>query len=110
MSDIPVGIAQEIKRSQICYYCKCSLVGQRVSMDHLVPRARGGDNSAGNIVGVCVPCNQAKGSMLIFQFKELLRDFGSQYAHQLKHFDWMLPDGRVRPGCQRPAALKGAAE
>lgn len=41
-----------------CCYCG---VGGRLSVDHLIPTSRGGQESADNIVWACGPCNSSKG-------------------------------------------------
>ena len=41
----------------ICYYCKQSFLPSELSLDHLVPLARGGRTQAGNVVPSCLPCN-----------------------------------------------------
>lgn len=40
-----------------CHYCNSD---GPLSSDHIVPRVHGGDDSAGNIVPACRPCNSAK--------------------------------------------------
>ena len=43
-----------------CQYCgEKKPVGQ-LTLDHILPRSRGGDNSPVNIVTACVPCNNRK--------------------------------------------------
>ena len=49
----------------ICHYCGNPLGGYRgETIDHLVPRSRGGTNDESNLVACCVWCNRAKGSHL----------------------------------------------
>ena len=45
-----------------CVYCALPFPGEALTLDHVQPRMRGGDNSAGNLVTACAPCNTAKGS------------------------------------------------
>ena len=42
-----------------CAYCGRS--DRSLTVDHVVAIALGGDNSVGNIVPACMPCNRAKG-------------------------------------------------
>lgn len=44
-----------------CQYCGKKHPTSELSLDHVVPRSRGGDNSWGNIVCACVRCNVKKG-------------------------------------------------
>ena len=61
--------ARELKRTSwwknqlhkgICHYCKKSFTADQLSMDHIVPLARGGKSTKGNIVVSCVQCNRKK--------------------------------------------------
>lgn len=46
--------------SHNCQYCGCS--GDSLTLDHVVPRSRGGGDSWENIVTACVRCNIKKGN------------------------------------------------
>lgn len=43
----------------MCQYCRET--GVRMTIDHVFPRALGGDNSWENTVAACFPCNNKKG-------------------------------------------------
>jgi len=43
-----------------CQYCGEKKVADELTLDHILPRSRGGDNSPVNIVTACVPCNNRK--------------------------------------------------
>jgi 5-methylcytosine-specific restriction endonuclease McrA len=45
-----------------CQYCGCALNYKNSSIDHVMPRSRGGSNSWDNIVSACKPCNRRKGN------------------------------------------------
>lgn len=44
----------------ICHYCSKKYMAKDLTMDHVVPLARGGESSKGNIVAACRECNQKK--------------------------------------------------
>jgi len=44
-----------------CQYCGERKAVNELTLDHILPRSRGGDNSPVNIVTACVPCNTRKG-------------------------------------------------
>ena len=44
---------------QQCQYCGCR---DRLTIDHVVPKSRGGRDVWENLVAACVPCNNRKGS------------------------------------------------
>ena len=49
-----------LKNKGICYYCGQQFLPDQLSMDHIVPLARGGKSTKGNIVPACVDCNRKK--------------------------------------------------
>lgn len=44
----------------VCHYCHRKFLRNQLTMDHLIPLARGGVSSKGNIVPACKECNQTK--------------------------------------------------
>ena len=42
-----------------CQYCGSS---DRITIDHVMPRSRGGKDTWANLVAACVPCNNRKGN------------------------------------------------
>jgi 5-methylcytosine-specific restriction endonuclease McrA len=55
-----------------CYYCRvvmCHEVpGLEPTVDHKIPRSRGGDNQVANLVWACITCNQLKGTQTAEEF------------------------------------------
>ncbi len=47
-----------------CYYCGILLTIENRSLDHYVPRSRGGSGEEENLVTACKDCNEKKGNML----------------------------------------------
>lgn len=45
-----------------CQYCGTTKAG--LTVDHVIPRSRGGDSGWENIVASCAPCNRRKGNRL----------------------------------------------
>jgi 5-methylcytosine-specific restriction endonuclease McrA len=43
-----------------CQYCGDKRAATELTLDHILPRSRGGDNSPVNIVTACVACNNRK--------------------------------------------------
>lgn len=61
--------ARELKKSVwwkqkkalgICHYCNLHVKPENLTMDHLVPIARGGESMKNNIVPCCKECNAKK--------------------------------------------------
>ena len=44
----------------LCHFCQQSVGADNLTMDHLVPLARGGKSTRGNIVPACQTCNKKK--------------------------------------------------
>ena len=45
-----------------CQYCGEKKKAGDLTLDHILPRSRGGDNSPVNVVTACLPCNNRKGN------------------------------------------------
>jgi 5-methylcytosine-specific restriction endonuclease McrA len=43
-----------------CQYCGDRKAGAQLTLDHILPRSRGGDNSPVNVVTACIDCNNRK--------------------------------------------------
>ncbi|HET9426375.1 MAG TPA: HNH endonuclease [Gemmatimonadaceae bacterium] len=54
-----------------CVYCGKRFAAGELSVDHVEPRVRGGDQSTGNLVTACRGCNNLKGHRRVSEF---LRD------------------------------------
>ena len=50
-----------------CVYC--GTAAGRLTLDHVIPRSRGGDSSWENVVTSCAPCNLRKGDRLPHEIK-----------------------------------------
>ncbi len=71
----PVHVARERQRARelrksnwwqarlqkgVCAYCHGHFPAKQLTMDHIVPVARGGRSSKGNVVTACKACNTKK--------------------------------------------------
>lgn len=85
-----------MKRQQIferdecrCVYCGAGEEdGRRLSVDHVEPRALGGDNSSGNVVTACTECNAEKAHLAAWAYLERRDD---KRAHFLSHASYVWP-------------------
>ena len=55
-----------------CYYCGGAFEPSELTMDHIVPLARGGKSTKGNIAACCKECNSKKKYMLPTEWDEYL--------------------------------------
>lgn len=56
-----------------CVYCG---KGGRLTLDHILPRCRGGSNKAQNLATCCFSCNQARGHLHLAYWLQKLHDAG----------------------------------
>src|SRR5262245_2294167 len=48
-----------------CQYCSVVLSSSELTLDHVIPRSRGGSSTWENLVACCHPCNRRKGNQMI---------------------------------------------
>jgi 5-methylcytosine-specific restriction endonuclease McrA len=75
---VPRGTKRKISRRVLfardgwkCVYC--GTAGGRLTLDHVVPRSRGGDSVWENVVTSCAPCNLRKADRLLEEAAMRLR-------------------------------------
>ena len=75
---VPRGVTRRISRRVLfardgwqCAYCGSS--SNRLTLDHIVPRSRGGTSVWENVVTSCAPCNHRKGDRLLEETSMQLR-------------------------------------
>lgn len=47
-----------------CFYCHCAMEFEQFTIDHQIPKSKGGSNRHGNLVAACSRCNTAKGDRM----------------------------------------------
>jgi 5-methylcytosine-specific restriction endonuclease McrA len=76
---VPRAVQRKISRRALfardgwrCVYCGSG--GSRLTLDHVVPRSRGGESVWENVVTACAPCNHRKGNRTLEEARmELLK-------------------------------------
>lgn len=63
---------QQKTASGLCHYCSKKVAYKHITMDHLVPLARGGRSTKDNLVPCCKECNNLKKSMLPLEWQDYL--------------------------------------
>lgn len=71
-----------------CQYCRESLTSKSATLDHILPRSRGGKTSWENVVCCCKSCNVTKGS-------RTLKEAGMKLLKKPIRPDW-LPVLQIR--------------
>lgn len=57
-----------------CHYCKKELTEDTVTIDHLIPKSRGGSNARHNLALACTECNGKKGNLTETEYFEFLAE------------------------------------
>ena len=53
-----------------CWYCGDELTQATATIDHVIPKSRGGSGLRGNTVHACVRCNSTKDDLLLDEFRD----------------------------------------
>ena len=53
-----------LKRGKHCFYCNVKLTEENITVDHEIPRSKGGSEDSENLVPCCISCNRKKGNSL----------------------------------------------
>lgn len=76
------ALAKELRKSRWwkeqlvnakCFYCQRDLEAPEITMDHVLPIAKGGQSTKGNVVVACKTCNTQKSHLTIFEWEEYLK-------------------------------------
>lgn len=95
-----------------CFYCLRPLTPLQRCLDHVVPRAKSGNNSYRNLVACCRECNAQKGQCHAHDFlRSLFRErqlTAPELARGLRALD-DLAAGKLRPSLAVPPAPRSPA-
>lgn len=61
------------KTPGVCWYCGDPVSHKTKTMDHVIPRAKGGQDTYENLVPCCKDCNRIKGDRSISDLRRRLR-------------------------------------
>jgi 5-methylcytosine-specific restriction endonuclease McrA len=79
--------ARELRRTRwwknrvaqgICHYCERKFPPEELTMDHIVPIARGGKSTRGNVAPACKECNSRKKYLLPIEWEDYLQSMGNE--------------------------------
>lgn len=75
-----------------CQYCGIVLTAGELTLDHVIPRSRGGLSTWENLVACCHNCNRRKGSQLLHELTDmkLLREPRPFSLHTSRHIMRMI--------------------
>ncbi len=74
-----------------CQYCENKFMKHHLTLDHVVPKSKGGPKAWDNLVACCVPCNQRKGDKTPFEASmDLIREPKVPPHTLWSSVDWMM--------------------
>ena len=77
-----------------CQYCGEVLPSSELTLDHVIPRSRGGSSTWENLVACCHPCNRQKGNQFPGEAEmKLLREPRPFSLHTSRHIMRMIGSG-----------------
>jgi 5-methylcytosine-specific restriction endonuclease McrA len=54
-----------------CLYCGEEFTVRHLTLDHVIPRSRGGKSTWENLVTCCMPCNKRKGDKMLHELHDM---------------------------------------
>jgi len=81
-----------------CQYCATALPPSELTLDHVIPRSRGGNSTWENLVACCHACNRRKGNRMLHEIDDmqLLREPRPFSLHTSRQIMRMLGRGDDR--------------
>jgi 5-methylcytosine-specific restriction endonuclease McrA len=75
-----------------CQYCAETLPASDLTLDHVIPRSRGGVSTWENLVACCHTCNRRKGNQMVHELEdmELIREPRPFSLHTSRHIMRMI--------------------
>lgn len=90
--DLPLNKKNIFKRDN--YTCQyCGIKGAPLTIDHVIPKKRGGDNNWENLVTSCIECNNKKGDKTPQEAKmKLIRKPKKPFFFFIIYYPLEIPD------------------
>ena len=81
-----------------CQYCATVMNAAELTLDHVIPRSRGGASTWENLVACCHTCNRRKGNQLLHEQDEmrLLREPRPFSLHTSRHIMRMIGNSDLK--------------
>ncbi len=73
------------KTGSVCARCGKKILIREVTIDHVVPKYRGGGDDARNLVPLCKKCNRQKGSRIVDP-EEFYPYLGKEYLSDILEY------------------------
>jgi hypothetical protein len=70
-----------------CVYCGLPFPAHELTLDHVEPKMRGGDDSEGNLVSCCRDCNRSKAGLAAWQYLSSRPDVRANFLAAVEQSD-----------------------
>ena len=87
-----------------CYFCGKILPYEWATIDHLIPKSRGGSNELENLVAACHQCNHAKANRTLKEYRVFVKPTGNNFYGDTLEVPYKKRGVRI----PRPIAPEGA--
>jgi len=57
-----------------CAYCGCVLTPDNWTIEHIIPKIKGGTNAYENLVGACKTCNGTKSGLSVQEYRQAIKN------------------------------------
>lgn len=74
-----------LRDKHTCQYCGTPFLPKGLTLDHVIPRSRGGENTWENLVACCHRCNNRKGSRTPVEAGMTLKKKPARIGLHMKH-------------------------
>jgi 5-methylcytosine-specific restriction endonuclease McrA len=75
-----------LRDRNVCQYCGAALPSGELTLDHVIPRSRGGSSTWENLVACCHGCNRRKGNQYVHEAgMKLMREPRAFNLHTSRH-------------------------
>ncbi|MGC1782625.1 MAG: HNH endonuclease [Acidobacteriaceae bacterium] len=81
-----------------CQYCAETMPASDLTLDHVIPRSRGGVSTWENLVACCHTCNRRKGNQMVHELEDmqLMREPRPFSLHTSRHIMRMIGSSDLR--------------
>lgn len=69
-----------------CQYCSTPLDKYNLTIDHIVPKSKGGKSDVENLLSACSRCNSIKGPLELEQFLEKCQARAQEHAEIASYY------------------------
>lgn len=80
----------------VCFYCHKRVDQERITLDHKIPKSRGGLTVRSNLVLSCKPCNNTKANLTTEEYLERMHNVDSVKRYR-RMLDRMVQENRCPP-------------